>query len=86
MFSCVSNLWGKHTAESHCGTETDTKTHGYDLVIRAKVNRYKGQPDDTGGVHGEGNILGLVEISWNVASLLRNIVIFKTVLAEKDTK
>lgn len=65
----TSYLWHKHAAESHCGTEADTKTHGYDLVVGAKVNRNKGQPDDTGGVHGKGNIFGLIKISWYITGL-----------------
>lgn len=65
----ISYLWDKHAAESHCGTETNTKAHGYDLVVGAKVNRDKGQPDDTGGVHGKGNILRLIKICWDITSL-----------------
>lgn len=65
----VSYFRDKHAAESHCGTEAHAKAHSYDLVIRAEVNGHKGQPDNTGGVHGKGNVLGLIEISWHVASL-----------------
>lgn len=38
----ISYLRDKHAAESHRGTEADTKAHGYDLVVGAKVNRNKG--------------------------------------------
>lgn len=65
----MSHLWDKHAAECDCSTEADTKTHGYDLVVGAKVNRDKGQPDNTSCIHGESNILGLVKISWNITSL-----------------
>jgi len=67
----MSYLWGKHATESHGGTEADAKAHGYDLVVGAKVNRNKGQPDDARGVHGKGNILGLIKISRNISSLKR---------------
>lgn len=78
-FFFLSYLGDKHAAESHCGTEADTKAHGYDLVVGAKVNWNKGQPDDTGGVHGEGNVLGLIKISWYITSLCgkREYVYFK---------
>lgn len=65
----VPYLWDKHAAESHRGTEADTEAHGDDLVVGAKVNRNKGQPDDTSGVHGKGNILGLIKIGRNITSL-----------------
>lgn len=67
----VSYLRDKHAAESHRCTETYTKAHSDDLIIRAKVNGYKGQPDDTSGVHGKGNVLGLIEVSWHISSLLK---------------
>ena len=35
----------------------------------SKVERHKCQPDDAGGVHGEANILGLVEIIRNLSCL-----------------
>lgn len=69
LYACASYLWYKHAAEGHRGAEADTKAHGDDLVVGAKVNRHKGQPDDASGVHGEGDVLGLVEISWNISSL-----------------
>lgn len=75
----ISYLWDKHATKSHCSTEADTKAHGYDLVIGSKVNRNKGQPDDTSGVHGKGNILGLIKIGGNISSLeeKRKNIIFK---------
>lgn len=68
-FVLVSYFRDKHAAEGHRGAKTHAKTHGYDLIIGAEVNGHKGQPDNTGGVHGKGNILGLIEISWHVTSL-----------------
>lgn len=59
----------KHAAQSHGGTEADTEAHGDNFVVGPKVDGYKGQPDNTGGVHGEGNVLSLIEISWDVAGL-----------------
>lgn len=64
-----SYLGNKHTAESHRGTEADTKAHGYDFIVWTKVNGNKGQPDYAGCIHGKGNILGLIKISWYVTSL-----------------
>lgn len=61
----------EHAAQSHSGTEADTEAHGDNFVVGAEVDGYKGQPDNTGGVHGEGNVLSLVEISWDVAGLRR---------------
>lgn len=59
----------EHAAQSHSGTEADTEAHGDDFVVGTKVDGYKGQPDNTGGVHGKGNVLCLVEISRDVACL-----------------
>ena len=35
----------------------------------AKEDRHKSQPDDTGGVHGEANGLGLIEGLWHATGL-----------------
>lgn len=59
----------KHAAQSHRGTEADTEAHSDNFVVGAKVDRYKGQPDDAGGVHGKGNVLSLIEIGWDIAGL-----------------
>jgi len=37
--------------------------------VRAEVNGNKGEPDDAGGVHGETDVFGLVEILGNFARL-----------------
>lgn len=64
-----SHLRYKHAAEGHRGTEADTEAHGDYFVVGAKVDWYKRQPYNTGGVHGECNVLGLVKICRNIASL-----------------
>lgn len=38
------------------------------IVVCPKVNRNKSQPNDAGGVHGEPDVLGLVEVFGNFAS------------------
>lgn len=67
------HFWREHTAESHRHTETHGEGRGDDLVVGAKVNRHKGQPDNTGSVHGEGDVLGLVEVGRDVAGFKRII-------------
>lgn len=59
----------KHAAQCHGRTEADTEAHRDDFVVGTKVDWYKGQPDDTGGVHGKGNVLSLIEIGRDVAGL-----------------
>lgn len=59
----------EHTAQSHSGAQADTEAHGDDFVVGTKVDGYKGQPDYTCGVHGEGDVLCLIEISRDVAGL-----------------
>lgn len=59
----------EHAAKSHSGTEADAEAHGDNFVVGTKVDGYKGQPDNTGSVHGKGNVLSLIEISWDVAGL-----------------
>lgn len=59
----------EHAAQRHRGAEAYTEAHGDNFVVGAKVDGYKRQPDDTGGVHGKSNVLSLVEISWDIASL-----------------
>lgn len=68
-FQAQAYLGYEHAAQSHSGTEADTEAHGDNFVVGTKVDGYKGQPDDTGGVHGKGNVLSLIEISWDVAGL-----------------
>ncbi len=62
------DFWREHAAESHRHTEAHGERCGDDLVVGAEVDRHKGQPDNTGGVHGEGDVLGLVEVGRDVAS------------------
>lgn len=68
-FQLQPYLGYEHTAKGHSGTEADTEAHGDNFVVGAKVDGYKGQPDNAGGVHGKGNVLSLIEISWDVAGL-----------------
>lgn len=64
-------LGHKHTAQRHGCTEADTEAHRDDFVVGTKVDGYKGQPDDTGGVHGKGNVLSLIEIGRDISGLQR---------------
>ena len=41
------------------------------IVVGAEVYGYEGQPDDAGGVHGEADVLGLVEVLRYLARLER---------------
>lgn len=41
------------------------------VVVGAEVDRHEGEPDDAGGVHGEANVLGLVEVLRDLAGLER---------------
>ena len=59
----------EHAAQRHGDTQADGEGGGDDLVVGAKVDGHEGQPDDAGGVHGEGDVLGLVEVSRHVARL-----------------
>lgn len=59
----------KHAAQSHSGAEADAEAHGDNFVVGAEVDGHKSQPDDAGGVHGEGDVLRLVEISRDIAGL-----------------
>ena len=65
----MANLGGEHAAQGHGGTQADTEAHGDDFVVGAEVDGHECQPDDAGGVHGEGNILGFVEVGGHVSSL-----------------
>ena len=38
-------------------------------VCGAKVEGHEGQPDDAGGVHGEPDVLGLVEVLRHLPGL-----------------
>lgn len=68
-FFKMPHLGHKHAAESHRGTEADAEAHGDYFVVGAKVDGNKRQPYNTGGVHGECNVLGLVKIGRNIAGL-----------------
>ncbi len=63
------NLRHEHAAQSHSGAQADGEAHGDGLVVGAEVNGHKGQPDDAGGVHGEGDVLCFIKIGWNIARL-----------------
>ena len=39
------------------------------LDIRAKPDGQVGQPDNAGGVAGESNKLGFIEIFWNISGI-----------------
>ena len=63
------HLWCEHTAQSHGHAEAHGEGRRDDLVVASEVDRHKRQPDDTCGVHGEGDVFGFVEICRNVAGL-----------------
>lgn len=62
------HLWCKHTTQSYSHTEAHWEGCSYDLVVAAKVDWHKRQPDDTCGIHGEGNVFGFVEVCRDIAS------------------
>ena len=68
-FFSQSYLGHKHAAQCHSCTEADTEAHRDDFVVGTKVDGYKGQPDNTGGVHGKGNVLSFIEIGRDIAGL-----------------
>ena len=39
------------------------------IMIGPKEYWYEGKPHNAGGVHGEPNVLGLVEVWWNLPGL-----------------
>lgn len=63
------HLRSEHAPQGHCHTQAHCKTSGDDLVVAPKIDRHKRQPDDTSGIHGECNVLGLIEIGRHIASL-----------------
>lgn len=63
------HLWREHAPQSHGHAEAHRERRGDDLVVAAEVDRHKGEPNDARGVHGEGDVLGFVEIGGNVAGL-----------------
>ena len=63
------HLGGEHAPQGHRYTEAHCKAGSNDLVVAPKVNGHESQPDDAGGIHGEGNVLGLVEVGGHVAGL-----------------
>lgn len=63
------HLRREHAAQGYSHTEAHGEGRGDDLVVAAKVDRHKRQPDDARGVHGEGDVFGFVEICGNVAGL-----------------
>lgn len=64
-------LGHKHAAQCHSRTEANTEAHRDDFVVGTEVDGYKSQPDDTGGVHGKGNVLSLIEIGRDIAGLYK---------------
>lgn len=63
------HLWCEHTAQGYGHTEAYGEGCCYDLVVAAKVDWHKRQPDYTCGVHGEGDVFGFIEICRNIAGL-----------------
>lgn len=63
------HLGSEHAPQGHRDTEAHSEAGGDDLVVAPKVDGHKSQPDDTGGIHSEGDIFGLVEIGGHVAGL-----------------
>ena len=63
------HLGHEHAAQRHRGAQAHREAHGDDLVVAAEVDWHEGQPDDAGGIHGEGDVLGLVEVGRHVARL-----------------
>lgn len=63
------HLWCEHTAQGYSHTEAHGEGRCDDLVVATKVDWHKRQPDYARGVHGEGDVFGLVEICRNVAGL-----------------
>lgn len=63
------HLRSEHAPQSHCHAQAHCETGGDDLVVAPKIDGHEGQPDDTSGVHGECNVLGLIEIGGHIASL-----------------
>lgn len=61
------HFWREHATQSYGHAEAYGKGRGDDLVVAAKVDRHKCEPDYAGGVHGEGDVLGFVEVGGNVA-------------------
>ncbi len=63
------HLRREHAAQCYSNTKTDGERGGDDLVVGAEVDGHKSQPDNAGGVHGECNVLGFVEVGRHIASL-----------------
>lgn len=63
------HLWSEHAPQSYSHAEAHREGRSDDFVVAAKVDWHKRQPDYTCGVHGEGNIFGLIEICRDVAGL-----------------
>ena len=61
---------GNHLVRRGMGNGQSTKKEvtAY-LDIWAKPDGQVGQPDHTGGVAGESNKLGLIEIFWNISGI-----------------
>lgn len=59
----------EHAPQCHRYTQADREGCGYDLVVGAKIDGHKGQPDDAGSVHCKGNIFSLIKIGRDVPRL-----------------
>ncbi len=59
----------KHAAQRSGSAEANGETHGDYLVVWPEINWHESQPDNAGGVHGERDVFGLVEIGRDVAGL-----------------
>jgi len=63
------------TDQSDGRAQADRHAEGHELhfvgVAGTKVDRHKGEPDDTRGVHGEADEFALVEVLRDLARLYR---------------
>lgn len=55
----------------HHSAERDAHAHSYNFGVAPEVDRHEGYPNHAGGVHGEADELGLVEVLGDVAGLHR---------------
>lgn len=63
------HLGREHAAQGHGHAQAHREGGRDDFVVAAEVDGHKRQPDDARGVHGEGDVFGLVEVCGNVAGL-----------------
>lgn len=71
QLSGVTHLGRKETRHGDAGRETYGDRHGRDtqrhMIGGRKIERHKSQPNDTRRIHGEANVLRLVECLGNFA-------------------